>query len=85
MAHKGDPVFNEKGKLIGTVTSCAIDSQEYLTGQALLDTGYINEGTPIFIYQNTAQMSEFNLSNLKSGDRIPLPSRAFVIARFPHL
>jgi glycine hydroxymethyltransferase len=37
MAHSGDTVLNSKGKVIGFVTSCAIDKEEFLTGQAYIE------------------------------------------------
>ena len=36
MAHLGDPVLDKKGRTIGVVTSCAVDSEGFLTGQAYL-------------------------------------------------
>jgi glycine hydroxymethyltransferase len=51
MAHNGDPVVNGNGERIGFVTSCAIDGERFLTGQAYLENGYIKEGTPIGIHQ----------------------------------
>jgi len=36
MAHLGDPVLDDHGKVIGTVTSCAVDSDGFLTGQAYI-------------------------------------------------
>ena len=51
MAHNSDPVADKDGKTIGCVTSCAIDSERFLTGQAFIDLRYSAEGTPIFIYQ----------------------------------
>ena len=51
MAHNGDPVVNENGERIGFVTSCAIDSERFLTGQAYLETGYTKLDTPIGIHQ----------------------------------
>ena len=51
MAHSGDPVVNENRKRIGWVTSCAIDSERFLTGQAYLENGYTQEGTSIGIHQ----------------------------------
>ena len=53
MAHHGDPVLNDKGKVIGVVTSCAVDSNEFLTGQAFIDKQFTVEGTP------TLYLSEF--------------------------
>ncbi|HLO33305.1 MAG TPA: glycine cleavage system aminomethyltransferase GcvT [Anaerolineales bacterium] len=51
MAHNGDPVINANGERIGWVTSCAIDSERFLTGQAYLENGSAKEGTPIGIHQ----------------------------------
>ena len=51
MAHNGDPVVNANGERIGFVTSCAIDSERFLTGQAFLETPYTALDTPIFIHQ----------------------------------
>ena len=51
MAHNSDPVVNKDGKTIGYVTSCAIDSERFLTGQAFIELPYSAEGTPILIYQ----------------------------------
>jgi glycine hydroxymethyltransferase len=51
MAHNSDPVVDKDGKTIGYVTSCAIDSERFLTGQAFIDLNHAAEGTPIQIYQ----------------------------------
>ncbi len=51
MAHNGDPVVNANGERIGFVTSCAIDGQRFITGQAYLNFEYAKEGTPILIHQ----------------------------------
>ena len=82
MAHLGDPVIDERGKVVGTVTSCAIDAEGYLTGQAYLQEKYAEEGTGIFIYQGSPQKVDKAPSELTQGDRVTLPSRATVISRF---
>jgi glycine hydroxymethyltransferase len=51
MAHPGDPVVNSDGQRIGWVTSCAIDSERFLTGHAYLENGYTKLDTPIGIHQ----------------------------------
>jgi glycine hydroxymethyltransferase len=51
MAHNGDPVVNANGERIGFVTSCAIDSARFITGQAFVDLKYAKEGTAIGIQQ----------------------------------
>ena len=83
MAHLGDPVLDQRGKVIGTVTSCAIDSEGSLTGQAYISEKYAKPGTGFFIYQGSPQKAGKAPADLKTGDRVPLPSRATVINRFP--
>ncbi len=49
MAHYGDPVVDAHGEPIGQVTSCAIDSERFLTGQAHIERTHAKVGTPIGI------------------------------------
>jgi glycine hydroxymethyltransferase len=71
MAHPGDPVVSANGERIGWVTSCAIDGERFLTGQAYLENGYTREGTPIGIHQ---------------GGNMDRPATAAkVVSRFPKL
>lgn len=51
LAHNGDPVVDTSGRRIGWVTSCAVDAERFLTGQAYLEFAATPEGTPIFIHQ----------------------------------
>lgn len=71
MAHNGDPVVNANGERIGWVTSCAIDSARFITGQAYVDLAYAKEGTPIFVHQG---------GNM---ERPPAPAK--VVSRFAKL
>lgn len=82
MAHLGDPVVDQKGKVVGTVTSCAINTEGSLTGQAYVITKYSEEGTEIYIYQGSPQDAGKAPANLTMGDRVILPSRATVISRY---
>jgi glycine hydroxymethyltransferase len=69
MAHNGDPVVNASGERIGWVTSCAVDAERFLTGQAYLELKYAVEGTSIGIHQGGAV------------DKPPTPAK--VVSRFP--
>ncbi|HEY57140.1 MAG TPA: glycine cleavage system aminomethyltransferase GcvT [Anaerolineae bacterium] len=84
MAHLGDPVLDKRGKVVGAVTSCAIDSEGYLTGQAVVLRKYAEEGTPIFILQGTERLKKAPKApaELDWGDTLPLPSAAVVVSRF---
>ncbi len=85
IAHLGDLVFNDKGKNIGFVTSCAIDKEGFLTGQACIEKKYMVMDTPIFIFQKTYSQKSIDFSKLKEGDKITLPSKAMILKRFPRL
>jgi glycine hydroxymethyltransferase len=78
MAHNGDPVVAD-GKRIGFVTSCAIDSERFLTGQAYLETPYTALDTPIGIHQGGALRAA-------QGDMMDRPATAAkVVSRFAKL
>jgi glycine hydroxymethyltransferase len=83
MAHGGDPVADRRGRVIGWVTSCAIDSQGFLTGLAYLELKSAEEGTPILIYQGAPQAAGKAPAEMVLGDRAVLPTPATVISRFP--
>ncbi|MBI4926279.1 MAG: glycine cleavage system aminomethyltransferase GcvT, partial [Anaerolineae bacterium] len=55
VAHLGDPAVDTRGRVIGYVTSCSIDCEGYLTGQAYLESKAAVEGTPIAIYQSASK------------------------------
>jgi glycine hydroxymethyltransferase len=82
MAHSLDPVLDKRGRVIGWVTSCAVDSDGFLTGQAFIDLKSAEEGAPIYIYQSAAKEPGKAPAELKPGDRGVLPTLALVISRF---
>jgi glycine hydroxymethyltransferase len=85
VAHLGDPIVDQKGRVAGVVTSCAIDSEGYLTGQAYIDEKLAQEGTVVYIYQSAPKTSGKAPAELKSGDRVTLPTAAAVVSRFAKL
>ncbi len=85
MAHLGDPVIDWRGKVLGHVTSCAVDMEGYLTGQAYIDAKSAEKGTIIYIYQGAPKDTSKVLGALKVGERVILPSPAHIMRRFPKL
>ena len=83
MAHQHDPVLDQKGKVIGTVTSCAVDAEGFLTGQACVDLKSSEEETPIWIFQGSPTKANKAPSELNLGDRVTLPTPAVILSRFP--
>ena len=72
MAHLGDPVVDKEGKHIGEVTSCSLDAEGTLTGQAWVDKKHGKEGATVFIYQG--------MHGKELGGAQPTP--ATVLSRF---
>ena len=83
MAHYGDPVVNRRGQVIGKVTSCAVDREGFLLGQAYLKKGFLAEGTPIAVFQSAVKTDQKAPANLQIGERVSIPTPATVLARFP--
>ncbi len=80
----GDPVLDQRGKVVGTVTSCAIDSEGYLLGQAVMPLDMSAPDTAVFIYQLGGGTREIRVpTSIKPGARLPLPDAATVLTRFP--
>jgi len=85
MAHHGDPVVDLKGKVIGKVTSCAVDMEGYLTGQAFVELKYAVEQTPIAIFQSASNKPNKAPAELVAGDKVILPTPATIVSRFPKM
>ena len=85
MAHNGDPIVDKKGKVIGWVTSCSLDMEGYLTGQAYVTLANAAEGTPLFIYQGAPKEAGVAPAEMTLKDKATLPGAAVVVSRFPKL
>jgi glycine hydroxymethyltransferase len=83
LAHHGDPVVDRRGRVIGVVTSCAVDREGFLLGQAYLENKYTAEGTPIGIFQGAPAQAGKPPAELRAGDRAVVPTPATVLPRFP--
>jgi glycine hydroxymethyltransferase len=76
-----DYVVDKRGRVIGRVTSCAVDTDGYMTGQALIESKSAVEGNPIGIV--AASKDGKAADGLKIGDRLPTVDGATVLSRFP--
>ncbi|MCI0711867.1 MAG: glycine cleavage system aminomethyltransferase GcvT [Chloroflexi bacterium] len=80
----GDPVVDRRGRVIGTVTSCSIDSDGYQTGQALVKTDYMQTGTELLVFSGASRTKDGKpVAELAFGDRTTVPETATVLTRFP--
>ncbi len=82
-ARYGDPVLNARGRVVGKVTSCNIDSEGYQVGQALLEKPSRKPGTKLSIFAGSARAKATDFGDLSLTQRIRLPEPATVLTRFP--
>jgi glycine hydroxymethyltransferase len=82
-AHSGDPLVDRRGRVVGIVTSCAIDSEGYQLGQAYVKEAFSAEGTPVGVYSGSARAKALPVSGLKLGDKAPAPEESTILSRFP--
>ncbi|MBE2224173.1 MAG: aminomethyl transferase family protein, partial [Anaerolineae bacterium] len=79
----GDPVMDRRGKIIGTVTSCAIDAEGFLLGLALVPADTKRNST-LYIYQLGGGTRDIRVpKEVKAGAKMPIPDTATVLSRFP--
>lgn len=83
MAHYGDPVVDKRGQVIGKVTSCGVDQDGLLLGQAHVKRKFTAEGTSIAIFQGVADGARLLDQGLDVGVRVSIPTPATVLSRFP--
>jgi glycine hydroxymethyltransferase len=79
----GDPVLDRRGRVIGTVTSCALDSDGYLLGLAVVEGAAAAEGTPLNVVALPERLPEPLKPFAAVGSRALVPDAATVISRFP--
>lgn len=82
-AHQGDPIVNNRGKVVGIVTSCSIDSEGYQLGQALMNRDFRTRGTELAVFAGSARAKAKELSNLSIGNKVNMPEPITILSRFP--
>jgi glycine hydroxymethyltransferase len=82
MPQQGDPVVDDKGKVVGFVTSCAIDTEGQQIGQAYVRDAYTAEGTQLAVLVSPRREPKPR-AQLTLGDRTQLPVGIVVLSRFP--
>ena len=83
MPRQGDVVVSRKGRIVGAVTSCSIDSQGRLVGLAYVQKQHTERGTRLGVFQQDRRSwTSKPLTELKAGDRIQLHDDITVIRRF---
>jgi glycine hydroxymethyltransferase len=79
MPDPGDRVVDRKGRVIGQVTSCAMDTDGYLVGMAYVDRRFATPGEEIHLLSTARAPTEKPLEALEVGDRVALASEGRVV------
>jgi glycine hydroxymethyltransferase len=79
---QGDPAVSLKGRVVGKVTSCSIDTEGHLVGQAYIEADHAAPGTSIAVFQATGAWTGKPRDALQVGDRVQLHDRAVILSRF---
>ena len=82
-AHYGDPIVNARGRVVGTVTSCNIDSAGYQLGQALMERGFRKPGAQLSVFAGAGRAKPTNFAKLAIGGRATMPQPLTILTRFP--
>jgi glycine hydroxymethyltransferase len=83
LPRQGDVVVSRKGRVVGAVTSCSIDSEGWLTGLAYVQKQHAVRGTRLAVFQmENRSWSSKPLTDMKAGDRIQLHDNIVIIRRF---
>lgn len=81
--HQGDPLVDKKGRVVGIVTSCSIDSEGFQLGQAYVKTDYTKPGTSLSVFAGSDRTKPVTFSNLNMGKKLSVPDSVTVLSRFP--
>lgn len=81
--HQGDPVVDNRGRIVGFVTSCSIDSEGYQLGQVYLSEEYAAEGTQLGVFSGSSRMKPVEPNAATLGKRITVPDQIVILSRFP--
>ena len=82
-AHNGDPIVNARGRVVGIVTSCNIDSEGFQLGQALMQKEFRKRGLRLSVFAGSARAKVASLGNLSIGKRVAMPEPLTILSRFP--
>jgi glycine hydroxymethyltransferase len=83
MPRQGDVIVSRKGRVVGAITSCSIDTDGWLTGLGYVQHKFALRGTRLGVFQvDNRSWTSQPLTELKTGDRIQLHDDITVIRRF---
>jgi glycine hydroxymethyltransferase len=81
--HQGDPLVDEKGRVVGIVTSCSVDSEGYQLGQAYVKNEHTAPDTTLGVFSGLQRTGVSAPEEVKLGQRLTVPAAVTVLSRFP--
>jgi len=81
--HAGDPLVDARGRVVGIVTSCSIDSDGYQLGQAYVKESSLEANTPVAVFCSAEHLKVNGFSGLALGDKVVVPEQGVILTRFP--
>ncbi len=82
--HQGDPIVDRRGRVVGVVTSCAMDSEGYQLGQAYIKETTSEVGTELAVFCGSARAKADKALNVVGlGDKLTIPEPIVILTRFP--
>jgi glycine hydroxymethyltransferase len=81
--HAGDPIVDDKGKVVGIVTSCSIDTDGYQVGQVYIKNEYAKEGVTLGIFAGSGRIKPSTPADAKLGGKVNVPETVVILSRYP--
>lgn len=81
--HQGDPLVDTKGRVVGIVTSCSIDSEGYQLGQAYVKNEFTAKDTQLGIFSGAGRTKATSFDQVTLGSKLPVPESVTILSRFP--
>ena len=78
----GDLMVSLKGRVVGKVTSCSIDTEGHLVGQVHIKTDHAQPDTSVAVFQTSRAWTSKPREALRVGDQVQLHDRAVILSRF---
>ena len=81
--HNGDPLVNERGRVVGIVTSCSSMADGHAIGLAYAKRGEVKVGGHLGVVAGSTHAQKFG--DLRLGGRVTVPQPIEILRRFPRL
>lgn len=81
--HQGDALVDDRGRIVGIVTSCSIDSEGYQLGQAYVKLANAKVNTKLSVFAGSHKGKAPKANEVKFGKRMTVPDTVTIISRFP--